>query len=74
MSGLVASASTTQLEFFAREDPTHSGLDNVSLIDQTPHGGGGGVPEPGTWMMMVLGLGGVGALLRDQGRQLRAPI
>ena len=27
-------------------------------------GGGGGVPEPATWTMMILGIGGVGALMR----------
>jgi hypothetical protein len=74
VSGLVASGTSTRLEFFGRQDPSHSGLDNVSLVDQTPHSDTPGVPEPGTWMMMIMGLGGVGALLRDQGRQLRAPI
>ncbi|MGH6909562.1 MAG: PEPxxWA-CTERM sorting domain-containing protein [Phenylobacterium sp.] len=28
------------------------------------NGGGGPVPEPATWAMMILGFGGVGALLR----------
>lgn len=35
-------------------------------------GGGGGneVPEPATWTMMVLGFGGLGAMMRQRRRQL----
>lgn len=32
-------------------------------------GGGGGVPEPATWAMLLLGLGGIGATLRSRRRQ-----
>jgi PEP-CTERM motif len=32
-------------------------------------GTGGGVPEPATWAMMILGMGGVGAALRSRRRQ-----
>jgi hypothetical protein len=31
--------------------------------------GGGAIPEPATWAMMLLGFGGVGALLRNRKRQ-----
>jgi hypothetical protein len=31
-------------------------------------GGGGGVPEPATWALMILGLGGVGATMRKRSR------
>ncbi len=45
-----------------------SGLAYVGLqIDGTPVGGGtgvGGIPEPTTWAMMLLGFGGLGAMLR----------
>jgi hypothetical protein len=33
-------------------------------------GGGGGVPEPSAWALMILGFGGVGALMRDRRRTL----
>ncbi len=32
-------------------------------------GGGGGVPEPATWAMMLVGFGGLGALLRHRRHQ-----
>ncbi len=28
----------------------------------------GGVPEPGAWALMLLGFGGMGAMLRRRGR------
>ena len=31
-----------------------------------PSCGGGGVPEPATWAMMILGFGGVGAIIRQR--------
>jgi hypothetical protein len=34
----------------------------------------GNLPAPATWALMIVGLGGVGAILRSQGRHLRAPI
>ena len=36
------------------------GLDNVSLSEARP------VPEPATWAMMLLGLGGLGMVLRSR--------
>ena len=38
------------------------GLDNVSLVTNTP----GPVPEPATWAMMILGFGLVGGALRTR--------
>ena len=33
-------------------------------------GGGGGVPEPSAWALMILGFGGVGATIRNRRRSL----
>jgi hypothetical protein len=33
-------------------------------------GGGGGVPEPSAWALMILGFGGVGATMRNRRRSL----
>lgn len=41
------------------------GLDNVSLSAIS-----GGVPEPATWAMMLVGFGGLGAVLRSAKRKL----
>ena len=40
-----------------------TGYDNITFGSDTP-GGGGAVPEPATWAMMILGFGLVGASLR----------
>ncbi|MDB5465065.1 MAG: hypothetical protein JWP23_3454 [Phenylobacterium sp.] len=36
-------------------------------------GGGGVVPEPATWAMMIMGLGGLGAALRQRRREAVLP-
>jgi hypothetical protein len=55
-----ATGTTQKLSFLAQGTPTGLPLalllDNVSLT--------GAVPEPGTWMTMILGLGVVGAAMR----------
>jgi hypothetical protein len=33
-------------------------------------GGGGGVPEPATWALMLIGVSGVGAMMRSRRRAL----
>ena len=38
------------------------------MDDVTYHGGAGGVPEPATWAMMILGFGAVGLTMRGQRR------
>jgi hypothetical protein len=46
-------------------EPAGFAIDNVRFgIRGQVNPGGGGVPEPGIWAMMILGMGGVGAVLR----------
>lgn len=40
--------------------------------DEATGGGGGGVPEPATWAMMLVGLAGLGAALRRRARTTAA--
>jgi hypothetical protein len=49
-----ASSNTTLLSFGLRQDPSYSGLNDVSVVAVAP------VPEPSTWAMMILGFAGVG--------------
>ena len=42
-------------------------ITNLATLEVTGHGGG--VPEPATWAMMLLGFGGVGAALRAAHRR-----
>ena len=65
-------------------DPTGGSLINAhlnigdgNLTNETPYtpvvgGGGGGVPEPATWALMLLGFGGVGFALRRKARAILA--
>ena len=39
------------------------GIDNLSVTSST-----GGVPEPATWALMLLGFGGLGTALRSRRR------
>jgi choice-of-anchor C domain-containing protein len=53
----VATASTANLTFSATQfDAFGPALDNVSIS--------GPIPEPATWALMILGFGGVGAMIR----------
>ena len=54
-----ATGASTNLAFNFRNDPGFFSLDNVSVTAVT-----GAVPEPTTWMMMLLGFGAIGFAVR----------
>lgn len=58
----VATTSSTVLAFSFRDDPGFLSFDSVAVSE---------VPEPGTWAMMLLGLGAVGLVIR-RNRKVRA--
>ena len=50
---------------------TFTGVSTGSFAsDLSSGGGGGGVPEPGVWAMMMVGLAGIGAAVRRRKRQV----
>ncbi|ODT89006.1 MAG: hypothetical protein ABS78_05265 [Phenylobacterium sp. SCN 70-31] len=55
-------------ETFGREGAYRHIVDGVSrglsIVPQSDPGGVGAIPEPGTWAMMIVGFGAVGAVLR----------
>jgi hypothetical protein len=52
---------------------TGEGLDFITLVTEGGAGGiVGGVPEPSTWAMMLLGVGAIGAALRTTRRSVMA--
>ena len=53
------SGTPSLLEFTFRQDPSYWHIDDISV-----QGLAGGVPEPATWAMMILGLGAVGGAMR----------
>ncbi len=62
----VATGAQTALVFTYRHDPSFYDLDNVSVQ------GLAGVPEPATWMMLLLGFGMVGSVMRSRRRRVSA--
>jgi hypothetical protein len=58
-----ASNASTVLSFTFRQDSTFWDLVNVSVIATA-------VPEPGTWAMMILGLGMAGLAIRRQRKRI----
>lgn len=66
---LVATGTSTVLSFDSFQIPAWNGLDDVSVV-MTAFGA---VPEPATWIMLILGFGMVGGMLRAS-RDTRRPI
>jgi hypothetical protein len=64
-SGLVASGSTTTLEFLGRDDPGLIDLTNVSVVDQST-AVNSPVPEPATLTLVVSGLLAVAGVRRKR--------
>jgi hypothetical protein len=60
--------STITFQF--RQDPSFFNLDNVSF--QTVAGSPTGVPEPATWVGMILGFGAIGAMVRRRRQMVLA--
>ena len=54
-SGLVATSSSTVLEFLGRNEPSFIAITNVSVVDNGPTGNSP-IPEPGTLVMVGSGL------------------
>jgi len=59
-AGGITSGSITMSTYF-----NNPGISHVDLFD----GGAGGVPEPATWAMMLLGFGGIGFAMRRGRKQ-----
>ena len=67
--GLMAAGSLTGLTFSGYQNPEFNGLDDVSVIQTA-----GGVPEPATWTMLLLGFGAIGTMLRGARGQNRGAV
>jgi len=63
---VVAASDNATLSFAFRQDPSYWRLDDVSLVS-----GAGGVPEPATWGLMLIGFLGAGGAIRA-GRRRQA--
>lgn len=65
--------TTTAIMLMSSQRFQYVGLDNVSFTLTRAAPATGGVPEPASWALMILGFGGVGASLRRRSvRQVRA--
>lgn len=64
-SGLVATSSTTTLEFLGRNDLGRLDITNVSVVDNGPTGNSP-IPEPGTLALVGSGLVGLAGAVRKR--------
>jgi len=79
-SGLITISGATATHFaFNLTSSTGIGIEwgpsgyNVGIDNVAFNVGAGGVPEPATWAMLVLGVGLTGGLLRLRAREAKAP-
>jgi PEP-CTERM motif len=56
-----AAGTATTISLIGNSGVNYIGLDNVSVVQTAA-----GVPEPAIWMMMLIGIGGIGAALRTR--------
>jgi hypothetical protein len=71
VNGLVASGSSTELRFSGFQNDAFSGIDAVDVeaaAGGPPPNGGGVLPEPSTWVMLLLGFASLGLAGRRQAR------
>ena len=68
LNALLATGTSTDLTFAGYQIPDWNGLDDVSVILAQA----GTVPEPATWIMLILGFGLTGLLLRRDRAQMGA--
>jgi hypothetical protein len=62
-----ATGTSTTLTFIGNRGQAFVGLDKVGVtFDHAGTRGPGGVPEPASWALMIVGFGGVGAALRGR--------
>jgi hypothetical protein len=64
---VVAASNNANLTFSFRQDPNYWRLDDVSLTSAV-----GGVPEPASWALMIVGFLGAGAAIRSNRRRFAA--
>jgi hypothetical protein len=74
LSLAAAPASLAQPVATPLHGPSRDGQIVVRQVRPGGEAATGAMPAPATWALMIAGLGGVGALLRSQGRHLKAPI
>ena len=71
-SGFVAGVNNLDIRVTDAGAPTAFRFDNLAGTADLPGAGPGGVPEPATWAMMLLGFMGTGSVLRARRGALRA--
>jgi hypothetical protein len=66
----LADSDVSAISFFGFNSLGVYSLDDVSVKPRVETDTGGGVPEPASWALMVLGFGGLGAVLRRRRGQV----